>query len=199
MTELSKLRDEAEALEDQGDFEGAVKVYSRAIEIAPSDAELYYDRALAHQTLGAHDACRDDIARSLEVAPDFAPALAYRALTRWEEGDPQAALSDLTRAIELMERESPRGAEHEQLMRAEKAENHYLRGLIYDDLCDRSAALTEFRSATAIDPSRADEFKRGAIAGYGWEAMTAQIVPVADTRILKLRRFLGALLQRLTA
>lgn len=87
------------------DFEGVVVAATCMIEADPTDAFLYYDRAIGYYELGDYDAAIDDLTQAIEAAPleDFAAdALLLRGGTYFEMGNQDQALADMVRAIQLV-------------------------------------------------------------------------------------------------
>ncbi|CAD7700226.1 unnamed protein product, partial [Ostreobium quekettii] len=60
------LKDKGDALYEQRNYEGAANAYSRAIELDPSPAVYFANRAACHFKMGRHEACAGDCTAALE-------------------------------------------------------------------------------------------------------------------------------------
>ena len=95
--------------EKQGDSNGAIADFSRAIELDPKAVCAYYNRALAKSDKGDLDGVISDLSRAIELNPNGAdfcgddPSVAYRfrADTKVRKGDIDGAIADYDRAIEF--------------------------------------------------------------------------------------------------
>jgi tetratricopeptide (TPR) repeat protein len=55
--EVKRLVDQAQAKHEQGDHEGAIADYTKAIEIAPDDEEAYFGRGNSYLDLENYEKC----------------------------------------------------------------------------------------------------------------------------------------------
>jgi DnaJ family protein C protein 3 len=67
---LQPLVNKANALLTSGQFHDAAKLYSEAIEHAPTDYVLYYKRATAYLSLSKHSSALDDFDKVLSLTSD---------------------------------------------------------------------------------------------------------------------------------
>ena len=84
-----------------GDAPRAIKAASAALAIAPDDADLLTDRAIARASAGQYWEAIDDLNRALELTPDRADILAFRASAYRHVGSLELAAEDAVRAIEI--------------------------------------------------------------------------------------------------
>jgi tetratricopeptide (TPR) repeat protein len=82
-------------------FEEAVKAATRAIELAPENADAYDKRGEANFNWGHLSEAIEDYSRELQLIPDSSVALNGRGQCLAEAGRYDEALADLFRAIEL--------------------------------------------------------------------------------------------------
>jgi tetratricopeptide (TPR) repeat protein len=86
---------------DQGDSDGAIADYTRAIELNPKYVEAYNNRGAEKLKKGDFDGAITDCNRAIELDPEHANAYAIRAYARDKTGDSDGAMADLGRAIKL--------------------------------------------------------------------------------------------------
>jgi tetratricopeptide (TPR) repeat protein/serine/threonine protein kinase len=85
----------------QGDVEGAIADYTRAIELAPASGGLFQNRSVARRRRGDLDGALEDANRAVELMPASAAAWSIRGTARFAKRDFDGAIVDFTRAIEL--------------------------------------------------------------------------------------------------
>ena len=83
------------------DWEAVLDVYTKAIELNPTDAKAYNNRGVAKDSLGQYDAAIADYDRAIELNPTDAKAYYNRGNAKDELGQYDAAIADHDRAIEL--------------------------------------------------------------------------------------------------
>ena len=126
------------------DLDRAVAELTEALEIQPGYASAYVNRAgayVARDNSGDLDRAFEDVEAALDGDPDLAPAHVARGnahLARRGEGDLASALEDYSRAIEL-DPNSPTA--------------YFNRGLVYSELENWSASLSDLRWAQALGPN----------------------------------------------
>ncbi|XP_017076464.1 tetratricopeptide repeat protein 1 [Drosophila eugracilis] len=89
-----------------GDPEGAVTIYTEALDICPSDstkerAVLYGNRAAAKIKLEANKAAIDDCTKALELWPEYVRVLLRRAKLYEQDDKPDEALEDYKKVSEI--------------------------------------------------------------------------------------------------
>lgn len=91
----------------QGDVDGAIDDYSRAVELDPLLAQAYSNRGNALTKQGRYQDAIDDYDQALNLAGDVAAIYCNRGLTRRLLGDLEGSLQDLETAISLDGRFGP--------------------------------------------------------------------------------------------
>ena len=86
---------------DKAFFDKSLNAYSRAIELNPSNASTYLNRAITYSMMGKYAQSMPDYNKSLELAPDIALNYKNRAYTLMQLGQFDKSISDYDRAIEL--------------------------------------------------------------------------------------------------
>jgi tetratricopeptide (TPR) repeat protein len=92
---------EAKTALDKKDYQKAVELYSKALEMSPFEALNYYNRGIALYRLGREREAIDDFDRVLILDPRISTAYIYRGLCRMKSGEYQGALSDYQKALEF--------------------------------------------------------------------------------------------------
>ncbi|KAK9847483.1 hypothetical protein WJX84_005538 [Apatococcus fuscideae] len=76
------------------DYTQALGRYNRAIQLDPSDAEAYNNRAAVHSQSKDWNSCEADCSRALRLKPEYTKARIRRANALLQLGQPAAALED---------------------------------------------------------------------------------------------------------
>lgn len=84
-----------------GSTERAANLLAKAVEIAPDDANLRVDRAVAEAGLGHYDRAVAELDRAIALEPGLTDAYALRASARRRLGRDEAAATDIERALSL--------------------------------------------------------------------------------------------------
>lgn len=84
-----------------GDFSGAVKDYTKSLEMNPNAKIVYYNRGSAKISLGDYYGAIDDFTNELNVNPDYALAYNNRAWAKAELKNYKAAIKDYNNAIRI--------------------------------------------------------------------------------------------------
>ena len=82
-------------------FNGAIQLYSEALEINPNFAEAYTNRGNAYGKLRQYKPAIQDFNKSIEINPNFDRAYYNRGLVHDELGQTERAIQDYSKAIEL--------------------------------------------------------------------------------------------------
>lgn len=85
----------------QGNFASAIAEFSRAIEIAPNFAPLYYNRGRAYEDQGNASAALADYDRALALDPRYLQAYNNRAGLKRTMGRLDEAIADWTAALDV--------------------------------------------------------------------------------------------------
>lgn len=157
-----------QAKQQQGDFDGAVADYTRAIEADPKSSAAYIARGNAreHDSRGA----MADFNRAIELDPKSAPAYNYRGWAKFGQGDWQGSLADYSRAIELdpkyvnafVNRAMAKGSQPEAIVDWTRAIELRPQAFFYNEranikLCndDPRGALEDYNRAITLDSKSA--------------------------------------------
>lgn len=89
----------------QGDYPSAILDYNRAILLSTSNSEIYYNRAVAHYSIGDSNLALHDLDRAIQLHPTMAEAFANRSIIRSELGDVKGAVADAQQAADLFARQ----------------------------------------------------------------------------------------------
>ena len=169
----------------QGDHNGALADYAKAIEIDPENADLYFNCALAKHALGDDEGALADYDKALEINPMDTPAYNNRGITKGVLGDYQGALADHDKAIEINPQHAfaynNRGitkgvlgdhegalADHDKAIEInpQYADAYNNRGITKRVLGDHEGVLADHDKALEINPSDADAYNNRGTAKY---------------------------------
>ncbi len=89
----------------RSDFKGALADLTRAVDLAPDNAEYRYQRALVLVRTGKFDETRADLDRALKLKPAYPEALLMRAGMRFRE-DKAGARADIEAADHVLSESS---------------------------------------------------------------------------------------------
>jgi tetratricopeptide (TPR) repeat protein len=125
-----------------GDLDGAVADFNRAIELNPKDAAPYYNRAQAKRLKKDAAGAIADYTRAIELGSTNPAAYNNRGNARAENNDRDGAIADYTRAIEL---------------KPDYARAYYNRAVAKEAKGDAAGAAADFEHAAKLDPETASE------------------------------------------
>jgi len=132
-----------------GDANGAIADFSRAIELDPKSVTANYRRGITKLQKGDYDGAIGDLTRTIELSPNTADYYNDRGLAKLRKGDQDGAIGDFTRTIELD---------------AKNAIAYRNRALAKNIKHDADGALADLNHAIELDPKNATAFNtRGAI------------------------------------
>jgi len=115
--------------------EEALNAFTRAIELKPDYAMVYYTRGEAYLNAGNYQHAAEDYLKAIELKPDLAEAYYGRGLSYVGSGNYQQAINDFTRAIEL---------------KPDLVEAYYGRGLSYVVSGNYEQAIGDFKIAARL-------------------------------------------------
>lgn len=121
------------ALMAQGKYDEAIEQFSRAIELNPRAAQVYFNRA--NDRAGHLDAAISDLNALLKISEHFIKAHYYRAVLLMKKGRDREALADLDTAIRLFPDDPAPLAQ---------------RGLLRERMGDLAAAQMDFKRFTEL-------------------------------------------------
>ena len=119
------------------DYNLAINVLTKAIELEPDNAYLYDLRGIAYGSIQEYDKSIADFNRAIELNAQLSPAYNNRALSYWAIDKLEEALTDINKAIELSQSNDE----------APKAVYYSNRGLIQCALCNFNDAVLDCSTA----------------------------------------------------
>jgi tetratricopeptide (TPR) repeat protein len=126
--------------QDEGDLDGAINDYTRAIKVNPRYTEAYNNRGAIRRSKGDVDGAIADYDRAIEVDPEHTKSWNNRGAAKEKKGDLDGAIADFTRAIELD---------------SQYAHAYYNRGNVKEAKGDHDGAITDYDRAIELDPKYA--------------------------------------------
>src|SRR5438034_386911 len=125
-----------------GDLDGAMADFDRAIELNPKDDAPYYNRAQAKRLKKDTAGAIADYTRAIDLGSTNPAAYNNRGNARAENKDLDGAIADYTRAIEL---------------KPDYARAYYNRAVVKKDKGDTTGAEADFKTAKKLDPELVGE------------------------------------------
>jgi tetratricopeptide (TPR) repeat protein len=183
---------------DKGDLTGAIKDYTRSIELNNPELHLpYNNRGAARYDQGDFAAAIKDYNEAIRLKPDYADAYLNRGLVRNDQGDFAAAIKDYNEAIRLKpdyaEAYNNRGIVRKaqgdltgaikdstrsiELNNPELHLPYNNRGAAHDDQGDFAAAIKDYNEAIRLQPDHADAYYNRALV---WEKKEDYRKAIAD-------------------
>lgn len=134
-------------LDSQGDPDGAIAAYTKAIALDPELGEAYYNRGMLRRQKGLEQDAIADFTKAIEVKPGLEQSYYNRAEMRYNRNELDVAISDYNKAIELA---------------PNLTRNYVGRGNTWHKKGETERAIADYTRAIAINPSHADAyFNRG--------------------------------------
>ncbi len=93
------------ALRARQELDQALQAFNRACELAPDNADYFYQRALLHEQLKQSGPALADLDRTIQLEPHHVAALLARAGYRTQSGDKTGAETDLDAANAILPKE----------------------------------------------------------------------------------------------
>jgi tetratricopeptide (TPR) repeat protein len=124
-------------LQGTGDLEGAIRNFSRAVELEPN-ADHYFARGLAYADLGDHPKAIADYTIAIRQDPKFAAAYYNRGMAYMALQQLPAAVNDFSEAIKTQ---------------PEFIAAYYSRGMAYYDLGQMAQARQDYNQAMRLSPT----------------------------------------------
>lgn len=131
------LHARGQAFYKRGDDAAAQVEYDLAIKLGTNDAQVYYDRALAHELGSENKSALADYDRYIKLKPDDSDALFRRGLLRLNSAQFGGAIADFTHAHEITPDDEWTLAN---------------RGMTYAWMNEIELAEKDFAAAAKIDP-----------------------------------------------
>lgn len=136
--EVMMLTNDGAARAAKGDLDGAIAQFTRAIEIDPKIAAIYYNRATARDSKGDRAGAIADYSETLKLNPEYRNAYAKRGMARAQLNDFRGAADDYSESLRLQPRDP---------------EVLVSRGVVRAKLGDRPGAADDFQNALAFAPA----------------------------------------------
>ncbi|HAM50470.1 MAG TPA: hypothetical protein DCP92_07145 [Nitrospiraceae bacterium] len=118
-----------------GQYDKAIDLYTRALEISPKDAGIYNDRGLVFDDKGDYDRAITDYDRAIGIDSNLYAAYNNRGRSYSKKGDQQRAINDFNRAIEIKQ---------------DFSTAYINRGLAFYRAGDKSSAIEDYNKAIEI-------------------------------------------------
>jgi tetratricopeptide (TPR) repeat protein len=125
-----------------GDLDGALVDFDRAVKANPKDDAPYYNRAQAKRLKKDTAGAIADYTKAIELGSQNPAAYNNRGNARAENNDRDGAIADYTRAIEL---------------KPDYARAYYNRAMVKKEKGDATGAAVDFKTAEKLDPELASE------------------------------------------
>ena len=136
---------------EQGDYQGAIADYTKALEINPDDVKAYSNRGVAKRKLKDYQGAITDYNKVIDIDPQEATAYSNRGNIKGDLKDYQGAIADYDKAIKI----SP-----------QYATAYYNRGVTKRKLKDAQGAIADYTKALEINPQYPDaHYNRGVAKG----------------------------------
>lgn len=89
----------------QGDYQGAIVLFTEILQLSPNEVEAYYNRGIAYTKLNNYPAALDDFNKALTLNQTLPDLYVERAKVYLQLGDRSAALVDIQKAKTLLRRQ----------------------------------------------------------------------------------------------
>ena len=136
-------------IEKDGNYQKAIKHFTKAIELGPDYAEIYNNRGVTYERKGELDRAIEDYSAVIELRPDHAAAYNNRGKAYNSKRNYDQAIIDLNTAIQL---------------NPQIAEAYNNRGAAYCDTGDYDHAIDDFNKAIQLKPDYASAYSNRGVA-----------------------------------
>jgi Flp pilus assembly protein TadD len=120
----------------KGDYNLAIRDYTRAIALEPNYAMAYNNRGLAYKSINNNDWAINDYTQAIKLDSTFAQSFTNRGITYHAKGDYDRAISDYTQAIALnpkyVKAFTDRGAAFQLKGDYDRAISDYTQAILFD-------------------------------------------------------------------
>ena len=167
----------------KGDYDEAIKHYTKAIELDPKHVSAYYNRGSAYEQKGDHDLAIEDFNKAIDLNPDFASAYFNRGNAYAKKEEHDLAIADYSEVIELdpnhvvayynrgnayqRKREYDHAIENYTKaieLNPNYAEAYYNRGVAYWMKGEYDRAIADYSKAIEINPDHATAYYNRGLA-----------------------------------
>ena len=166
----------------QGDNDGAIAEFNKAIAADPASADAYYNRGFVYYKKGRFEEAVADCTKAIELNPAAEDAYYNRALAYYKQGDFDEAIADYNKVMQM----NP-GA----------SDALYGRGLCYYKKNDIKQAIADYDKVIAMRPDFPLAYSARAVAyfskhDYGRTLADVNKAIAIGFRTRPLKRFAGA-------
>jgi tetratricopeptide (TPR) repeat protein len=133
------------------EYERAISDYTKALEINPKLAEVYYNRGATYSRKQEYDKAISDYTKSLEINPKLAEAYGNRGATYFHKQEYDKAIADYTKALEI----NPK-----------LTKTYSYRGIAYFRKQEYEKAIADYTKALEINPKYAEAYSYRGIAYF---------------------------------
>ena len=144
------------ALDIDGDYEGAISYFNKAIELDPNYPEPYYNRGVAKSRMGNYEDAIVDFTKALELNPNYLVAYYSRGVAKRKIGDYEGAIEDFTKVIELTPLILTSAPLSHVISIFIKA--YYARGNAKYEMGDYKGAIEDYTKVIELDPDNFDAY-----------------------------------------
>lgn len=141
--------------QERGQFSKAAESYSKAVELAPDEPTVWYDRGVLYGELNKLEAALSDYTKAVTLDPKYAVAYNNRAAIHARMGNYELAIKDCAEAIRLDPTDSlafrNRGLAYHDLDQFAPAIDDYTRAI---ELNDQDARTYLYRGNVMMDLAR---------------------------------------------
>lgn len=123
---------------EKGNYEEAIRYFTKAIDLNPMDAESYYSRGTAYSHKGQYDQAILDYTKALEINPMDVNGYYNRGIASCKKGQYDQAILDFSKALEINPRD---------------AKVYYNRGITFCQKRQYDQAISDFKKAFEINPN----------------------------------------------
>jgi tetratricopeptide (TPR) repeat protein len=141
---------------EQGEWEGAIRAFSLAIESDPEDGEIYQCRSLAYLELGRSDDALADAEAAVRLDPENSENYLARGMALLQARHFARAITDLTRYVK---EEDVRACDGRR-----PSKGYYFRGLAYAGKGEMRRAIGDYTTAIHRWPNWPEPFLARAAA-----------------------------------
>lgn len=162
------LSTEAATKVSDGDFLGAIQVWSRVIQLGPDRVQGYLQRAKLKRQIGDNKGAMTDLDTALQSNPNNVACLQERASLRKRLNDNRGALDDLNRVLDLQ---------------PQKADAYVDRGWVRMAMGDYVGSYNDYHTAVTINPAL-----KSKVGGIGQPQISAKLDVDANGIATKMER-----------
>ncbi len=148
---IEMLNNRGGTKDDKGDFDGAIKDFTKVIEFKPDFAQAYNNRGATKGKKGDFYGAIKDHTKSIELNPDYPDPYYNRGIAKADKGDIDGALKDYNKAIEL---------------NPNFAQAYADRGIAKYKIGDFNGAIKDYSKAIKLNPKDAQAYNNRGAAKY---------------------------------